>query len=124
MFICRFRLVPRFSPSPTPSLPSYAIITPRYSSRATTPSRQCLAVPIPFQPHSSSSTLVSEHDLSPTNNTPTSGDRLSGWLSQGANKQRHATSNQEEAKKEDDTGRSPTLCTLYARLSAPKCSRL
>ena len=65
-----------------------------------------------------------ERDLSPTNNTPTSGDRLSGWLSQGANKQSHTTSIQHEAKNKDDAGRSPTLCTLYAHLSASEYSRL
>ncbi|KAI0304387.1 hypothetical protein B0F90DRAFT_1246959 [Multifurca ochricompacta] len=71
MFSCRFRLISRLflpSPSPSSSLLSHVIITQRFSSRTTTPSQLCLAVPVSPHPSSSSQTHLYVRDLSPTNN--------------------------------------------------------
>ncbi len=121
MFI-RFRLVPRFLVEPTPSLRSHVIITQRFSSRATTPSRQCLAVPISLHPPSSSH--VFQYDLSPTDDVQTSGDHLPGLLTQDTDEQLYTTSKKDEAKKKDDTDHSPTLSMLYAQLNVPEFSKL
>lgn len=53
-----------------------------------------------------------------------SGDHPSESLAQDTNEQLSTTSKEGKAKKKDDTGRSPTLCRLYAQLDAPKFSRL
>ena len=124
MFICRFRLVPGFSLPPSTSLHSHVVITQRFSSRAATPSRKCLAVPIP--PHStpSSPAHTFERDLSPTDNIQIPGKYPSEYLTQGTNEQHSTTSSWEEAKKKDETVHSPTLPALYARLNTPEVSKL
>src|SRR6266849_3702270 len=116
MFICRFRLVPRFLVSPSPSLHNHVTITQRFSS--ITPSRH----PIPFHPPSSSH--VFQRDLSPTDDARMSGDHPSERLTQDTNEQLFTTSKKEEAKKKNDMDHSPTLSTLYAQLDVPKFSKL
>src|SRR6266446_3608297 len=108
MFICRFRLVPRFLVSPSPSLHSHVTITHRFSSNATTPSPQSLAVPISPRPPSSSH--VFQRDVLPTDDVRTSGDHLSGWLSTTSEK--------------DNMGYSPPLSMLYVQLNIPVFSKL
>jgi hypothetical protein len=120
MFICRFRLVPRYLVSTSPSLHSHVTITQRFSSKATTPSRQCLEVPIPLHPPSS---RVFHRDLPPTDDARMSGDP-SEWPTQDSNEQFFTTSKKDEAKKKNDMGYSPTLFTLYAQLNVPEYSKL
>jgi len=120
MFICRFRLVPRLLVSPSLSLLSHVTITQSFSSRATTPSRQCLAVPTPFHPPSSSHVSPSQ-----TDDARMSGDHPSEWLTQDTNEQLFTTSKKDEAKKKkNDMGHSPTLSMLYAQLNVPEFSKL
>ncbi|KAH9969634.1 hypothetical protein BC827DRAFT_18451 [Russula dissimulans] len=121
MFICRIRLVPRFSLLPLPSLHSHVITTQRFSSRATTPSRQCLAVRFPFHTPSSSSTHASERDLPPTDNTQISGDHLSRRVIRDPKVQPFT---KDGAKKEDDKDPSSTLYALYAHLDTREFSKL
>jgi hypothetical protein len=113
MFICRFRLLSRLLLSPLPSRFSHVIIPQRFSSRATIPSQQCLAVHIPLHP-SSSPTHTSDRDLSPAANIQDAGDRLSRWLSQDTSRQPIPHTDQ-EAKEKGDPDHSLNLCTLYAR---------
>jgi hypothetical protein len=122
MFICRFRLVPKFLVSPSTSFHSHVTITQRFSSRATTPSGQCLAVHIPFRPPSPSH--VSHRDLSPTDDARMSGGHPSEWLTQDTNEQLFTTSKKDEAKKKNDMDDSPTLSMLYAKLNVPQSSKL
>lgn len=124
MFICRFRPVPRFLVSPPPSLhSSHVTITQRLSSRAITPSKQCLAVPIPLHPPSSSHVL--HRDLSPTDDAQMSGDHPTERLTQeDTNEQLFATSKKDEAKKKNDMGHSPSLSMLYAQLNVPEFSKV
>src|SRR5712671_1271164 len=119
MFICRFRLVPRFPPSL--SLHSHVIITQRFSPRATTPSRQCLAVHIPSHTPSSSSIHASERDLSSTDNTQISRDHLSRCVIQDTNEQPFT---KYEAEKKHDKDLSSILHALYAHLNTPEFSKL
>jgi len=122
MFICRFRLVPRFLVSLSPSLHSHVTITQRFSSRPITPSAQCLADPIPVHPPSSSP--VRQRDLSPTDDARMSADQPSEWLTQDTNEQLFTTSKKDEAKEENDMGHSPTLSMLYAQLNVPQFAKL
>ena len=123
MFICRFRLVPRiFLVSPSTPLRTHVTIIQRFSSsRSTTPSGQCLAVPIPLHPPPSSH--VFRRDLSPTDVAPLSGDHPSEGLTQDSNEQLLTTFEKDEAKKHY-TGHSSTLSMLYAQLKVPEFSKL
>lgn len=121
MVICRFRLVPKFLVLPSPPLHSHhVVITKSFSSKATTPSRQSL--PVPTSLHPPPSAQVFQRDLSPTDEI--SKDSLPGWLGQDTNEQPSTTSNQDDAKKKDDMGHSPTLSMLYAHLNIPEFSKL
>ena len=122
MFICRLRFVPKFLVLTSTSLHSHVTIIQRFSSRAITPSGQCLAVPIPSHPPSSSH--VSHRDLSPTDDADIFGDHPSEWLTQDTDEQLSTTSEKDEAKEESHIGRSPILSMLYAKLNVPRSSKL
>ena len=87
-------------------------------------SRQCLAVPIPSHPPPPSSSHVLQRDLSPTDDARIPGDHPSEWPTQNKNEQPFTTSKNDEAKKKNDTGHSPTLSMLYAQLNEPVFSKL
>ena len=110
MFICRFRLLP------SSLLHNYVTITQRFSSRATTPSRQCLAAPVPFHPPSPAH--VFQRDLPPTDDARMSRDHLSERFTQDRDEQHFTTS------EKDDMDHSSTLSMLYARLNVPRLERL
>jgi hypothetical protein len=111
MFICRFRLLPRL---PTSLLfYSHVIITQRFSSRATTPSQQCLAVSA-FHAAPSSQTPTFDSPSS-TDNLQNLGDNNPSWPGQDTDRKRIFPINQEETEKKVDA--DPTLCELYARLN-------
>ena len=116
MFICRFRLLP------SSLLHNYVTITQRFSSRAATPSTQCLAVPISLHPPSPSHLF--QRDLSPTDDAQMARDHLSEWFTQDTNEQHFTTSKKDEAKEKDDMDHSSTLSMLYTRLNVPGLSRL
>lgn len=113
MFICRFRLLPRLPPSP--SFRSHVIITQRFSSRATTPSQQCLAVPA-FHAAPSSQTPIFDSPPS-TDHLQYLGDNLPSWPDQDTDGKHIYPINQEETEKKVDSDPSSTLCALYARLN-------
>ncbi|KAI9443252.1 hypothetical protein H4582DRAFT_1847219 [Lactarius indigo] len=110
MFICRLRLLP----TPSPSFCSHVIITQRFSSRATTPSQQCLAVST-FHAASSSQTPI--FDSPPSDHLQYLGDNPPSWSDQDADRKPIFPINQEETEKKVDSDPLPTLCELYARLS-------
>lgn len=118
MFICRFGLLPR--PPPSPLFYSHAIIT-RFSSRATTPSRQHLAVPA-LHPATSSQTSTFDSPP-PTGDLQHLGDNSPPWPDQDTDRKRISATNQEQTEKKVDLDHSPTLCELYARLNT-RSSRL
>ncbi|KAH9049880.1 hypothetical protein EDB84DRAFT_1408772 [Lactarius hengduanensis] len=112
MFICRLRLLPR----PSPSFCSHVIITQRFSSRATTPSQQCLAVST-FHATPSSQTPI--FDSPPSDHLQYLGDDPPSWSDQDTDRKPIFPINQEATEKMVDSDPVPTLCELYARLRTP-----
>ncbi|KAF8270818.1 hypothetical protein EI94DRAFT_1658379 [Lactarius quietus] len=109
MFICRFRPPPRL---PSSSLFHSHVITQRFSSRASTPSQQCLAVSA-VHPTPSSQTSIFD--------SPSPTDHLQylepSWSDQGTGRKQMFPTIQKKTEKEVDLDRLPTLCELYARLN-------
>ncbi|KAH9065380.1 hypothetical protein EDB87DRAFT_1061944 [Lactarius vividus] len=112
MFICRLRFLSR----PSPSFCSHVIITQRFSSRATTPSQQCLAVST-F--HATPSSQTPMFDSPPSDHLHYLGDNPPSWSDQDTDREPLFPINQEETEKKVDSDPLPTLCELYARLSTP-----
>ncbi|KAH8998543.1 hypothetical protein EDB92DRAFT_1835767 [Lactarius akahatsu] len=115
MFICRLRLLPR----PSPSFCSHVIITQRFSSRAATPSQQCLAVSTLHATPSSQTPKFDSPPSDPSDHLQYLGGNPPSWSDQDTDRRPMFPINQEETEKMVDSDPVPTLCELYARLRTP-----
>src|ERR1700761_3046614 len=121
MFICRFRLPARLPSSPL--FYSHVIITPRFSSRATTSSQQFLAVSA-FHPTPSSQKTSIFDSPPPTDHLQHLGDNPPSWPDQHTDKKNILPTNPEQTEKMVHSDHLPSLCELYARLNTPRFSKL